>query len=221
MSNRYFGLSSEALLRSTNENSYARSLNQDVGRNSSPSFGQVYCETPVVERYEDIIMNPAATKPGANAPDFVKKIDDAVGATGLYLWSFPANKQTDLFFIYQINHSWKEGSELRPHIHWGQTVVESGKHVTWQFEYTIINVDEVCTPSTVLTIQPVCPTARTHIISHFTPIDATGKKISCVMPCRLSRVPTGVNESTQGATLLSFDLHHIVSTMGSSDWGTK
>lgn len=211
MSNHYFG---------NFENPYAAALNQYVDAFSSPQFTNVYCETPVVERWEDHQINPMTGKPGASAPDLVKRIDDGMGSTGISLWSFPSNKNSDLHFLAQLPHAWAEGTAINIHIHWGTPTNEPGTVVHWQFEYDLLDIGDTCANSTVLNIAPACPAARTHTLSSFGYIDMTGKKISCIIPCRLSRVP-GANEYTQGATLLGIDFHIRLNTIGSATETSK
>jgi hypothetical protein len=118
------------------------------------------------------------------------------GSTGPEIWYFRNNSQLEaMSFTVQLPHTWKEGSDIFPHLHWSPKASKAG-NVEWKLEYTWQNYDPVTpqvfpaiTTNTVVSTGPF--TAKTHLITSLTPgnagIDGTGKKISSILICRLTR----------------------------------
>lgn len=69
------------------------------------------------------------TRGGGSAPSLAQYRD------GIYLYSFPSNLQKDVFANFHIDHDFKRGSKLYPHIHWSTNTTSTGT-VRWGFEYT-------------------------------------------------------------------------------------
>jgi hypothetical protein len=61
-----------------------------------------------------------------------------------------------------------------------------------------------------------------HYIAGFPSVDATGKKISSILMCRLFRNSTNAADTYGGnAALLSFDIHYEIDAIGSRLQYTK
>lgn len=152
-------------------------------------------------------------------------LDYLNGSTGPQIWYFRNNQGVEaMSFTVQLPHSWKEGTDIFPHLHWTPRNTGSG-NVEWNFEYTWVNYDPVTqqvfpnhTTETVVSTGPF--TARTHNISALTPsnegISGSGKKISSILVCRLWR-----NSSNSADTygndvgVLFVDFHFQVDSWGS------
>jgi hypothetical protein len=149
------------------------------------------------------------------------------GSTGPQIWYFRDNGTMEaMSFTVQLPHSWKEGTTIYPHLHWTPKASESG-NVEWNFEYTWANYDAVTTQvfpaistSTVVATGPF--TANSHLISALTPanagLDASGKKISSILICRLWRNSSNSNDTYNDyAGLLFVDFHIQVDSWGSRE----
>lgn len=124
--------------------------------------------------------------------------------------------------ILQMPHSWKQGSGIKPHVHWTKSTSAAG-NVYWRLEYQIASVNGVFPGSwTTLNTTTTSPvnsddnTADRHLISDFGTISMAGHTASCMLKCRVSRIGGDVLD-TYGADakLLEFDIHYLVDSLGS------
>lgn len=154
-------------------------------------------------------------------------LDYLNGSTGPQIWYFRNNQGVEaMSFTVQLPHSWKEGTDIFPHLHWTPRYTGTG-NVEWNFEYTWVNYDPVTpqvfpnhTTETVVASGPF--TGRSHKISALTSnnigIDGTGKKISSILVCRLWR-----NSSNSADTygndvgVLFVDFHIMIDSWGSRE----
>lgn len=210
--NNYFGVGSS--------NPYSVILNQNVSKLSSPSFYLPTCETPILgDRWEDLNVAPFSTSLGPNIrpPNVVKFKDNGAGSEGVYLYGFDETKEEEVFFSVQLPHSWKEGSDIKPHVHFVVTT-QTATTITWNLEYTWQDINGVYGNTTILSASPPCPASHTHTIGHLGTISGAGKKISSILVCRLSRSASGY---VGNALLLSVDFHIQLNTIGSSQETSK
>lgn len=202
-------------------NPYADSLDQSVSKFSSPVFTYPSCETPLLgDRWEDLNVAPFSTSLGPNVrpPSVVKFKDNGAGSTGSYLYGFDETKEQEVFFSVQLPHAWKEGSDLRPHVHF-TTPTQTATTITWGLEYTWQNIGSGAYGNTsILTNAVACPIAYTHTIGSLGTISGVGKKISSILICRLFRATGGY---VGDALLLSVDFHIQLDTIGSTNETSK
>ena len=125
--------------------------------------------------------------------------------------------------IAQLPHAWKEGSALKPHVHWTKTSSAAG-NVLWRLDYEIVNNGEVATLAYGSQIESSLPVAGTPdnntdkeiLITSLGEIDMSGILISGHLIWRLARVG-GDAADTYGADarLLEFDIHFEIDSRGS------
>lgn len=148
-------------------------------------------------------------------------------ATTGYL-EFPATGTTTIAIHPQMPHAWKQGSVVRPHVHWRKKTAGAGD-VVWQLEYEWTDVWEVATDSyTTLTVSEVAEagrddgTAKRHLLSSFGEIDMTGFKVSVMGMLRLSRLGNDAADTYGGVVQLKeIDIHYLVDSLGSEQLYTK
>lgn len=171
---------------------------------------------PSINRWDDLNVGASAVRaPGIADPGF---------STAYAAWLFDGNATTEtLLFNFQLPHAWLEGSSISPHVHWAKSTSAAG-NVRWVLDYKWASLGSVIDSSwTQLTVAaPVADTADTNtafkqLLSSFGSIDATGRKISDVFICKLSRVPTHADD-TYGADalMLFFDIHVKIDSLGST-----
>lgn len=169
-------------------------------------------------QWDDMKASATAINPPGAASD-----PDRESTSGLLLFSASG---TELVFIFmQMPHSWVEGSEISPHVHWTKTTSASGD-VAWRLRYKHFPIGEVGDSSwTDMGIvsdtvggTPDNDTANEHLISSFGDIDMTGKGLSDCILYELSRVG-GDSADTYGADarLLEFDVHFQMDKFGSEE----
>jgi hypothetical protein len=133
-------------------------------------------------------------------------------------------------FLIQLPHSWKEGTDLRPHIHWLQ---QSSNMPNWLIAYkwyakaasTVISTD--WTGHTFSKYGDNAFTYSTgviHQLTGFSNIDATGKGFSdCLHICLWrdsgndSGEFTGADPSSLDEHVLEFDIHYEVDSFGTDE----
>lgn len=211
MTNRYFG-------NVDAENPYAKILNQGVSTYSNPIFKFVNCETPIITRYEDLNVAPFTTSLGPSIrPPLITKVgDDGAGSEGTYLYAFEEGKTQEIFFTCQLSHSYREGTDLKPHCHIMIPTIQANSIIDFGLEYTFINVNDTMTNTTILSnALPSPDTALKHSVHSLGVISGVGKKISAILVCRLFRKNVVANSYTSPVYLLSFDFHYQISTIGS------
>lgn len=114
----------------------------------------------------------------------------------------------------QMPHAWKEGSIIKPHVHWRKKTEGAG-NVVWQLEYEFAGVGSAfadsfntATVSSPISATPDDGSALVHLISSFGEINMSGHKLSTMGVLKLSRLGGDGGDTYAGvAQLLEFDIH--------------
>lgn len=142
--------------------------------------------------------------------------------TGLLL--FDAAAIETIGVLAQLPHAWKEGSDIKPHVHWAKTSDAAGD-VVWSLRYKWFNIGEVQPAwSSVLTATDVAAADATQkqMISTFPLISGAGKTISSLFLCQIGRLATdGGDDYAADALLYEFDIHYQSDSGGSIAEFTK
>jgi hypothetical protein len=168
-------------------------------------------------RWDDIIVPCNALIGGASAPD----LTTFQGTIQLY--TFDGGSTTEeVMGVIELPHDYKEGTDLRPHIHWSPSNTAGG-NVKWQLTYTRASKDGTFpATSTISVTAAVGTTALVHLANEFTVITGTGFKIGDIIAFRLFRDPTDVADTYgSDAFLLSLGIHYKVDSTGSVNVFTK
>ena len=117
----------------------------------------------------------------------------------------------------QLPHSYLEGSDIDPHIHW---VAEdnTGGNVQWQLTYSWANIDAAFPAATTSNITAAAAVVTDeHEMSSFSDIDGTGKTISSMLLCSLKRNSSNALDTYNGksAYFIEVDFHYEADTIGS------
>lgn len=122
---------------------------------------------------------------------------------------FPQNDPDEIaYIIMQLPHEWKEGSELRPHIHYIQDEAEVP---VFKMEYRWTNNGAAPAGSfTTLTqngLKFIYVSGSLMQVATFPAIDGTGKTLSSILEVKLYRDDNVVS----GAVLVKeFDVHYQI-----------
>ena len=139
-------------------------------------------------------------------------------ADGLFAFAFEATNADDesLHFVAQLPHSYKEGTDIVPHVHWMPSTTNAGS-VVWELEYIWVNVNGTTPGSTSVTVTDAGDgTALKQQKAIFAAIDGTGKTISSVLTGRLTRLTSDPGDDFTGIAYgLEIDFHHQINTIGS------
>ncbi len=176
----------------------------------------------VETRWDDIrVPLESSNVLGVNAPDYTQLATDGAGSQGVYAYAFDAAAEEEVFFAIQLPHSYKEGSTLRPHLHWIKGVTASaapGWCVVWGLEYWRSNVNQAFPANTTtMRITSTCTVApNVQQIASFGDITASDATVSHMIMCRLFRDATnGGDTFTADASVLEFDVHFEMDAAGS------
>lgn len=167
----------------------------------------------------------ATTRQGTKDPDFTRFKDNGSGSQGVFAYLFDKNTEEELYFIAQMPHTWKQGSNIEAHVHWYPTVNGSaGTDVSWGMEYIWSNIGEVFGNTTIIygDINYLSETlvADKHYLTELGTIDATGKTFSSILVCRVFRDATsagGTDDYDADAGLLEIDFHYQIDSLGSNE----
>lgn len=173
--------------------------------------------------YDDLRVPLTAVQTGGlSDPDWIQIQDDGSGSTGVYTYHFDQNTEEEVFFIVQLPHSWKEGTNIIPHVHWCPTNTNTGS-VVWALEYTWADVGDAFGNTSTLTVTDAADgTTNKHQIADLGNIDGTGKTLSSMLICRLYRdAGNGSDTYNADAAALEIDFHYEINTLGSREEYTK
>jgi len=147
---------------------------------------------------------------GAAAPDRIT----FGGAGTIEIYGFAPGES--VFGTIQFPHTYKEETDIEPHIHFCPTTADVG-NLKWELEYYWLNVggSAAGSPTTITTEVQTSGTAWVSAIAGFDAVVGTGKLISSQLVFRLGRVAASSDEFTGDGALMEFDCHHKVDAMGS------
>lgn len=179
--------------------------------------------------WDDLLINTGVFSfLGANDPT-LSAWQPAGSGTTFRVYKF--QKNDEVFFSCQLPHTYKEGSDIRAHIHWtpcDRGAVESGNYVGWKLDYSWCNINDGTFPaSATIDMSDTCTGQDDYheVSAGLTNLSGTSKKISSMISCRLYRSDTGGDDTWAGATaatspaILQFDFHHEIDTEGSrQEW---
>ncbi|MGL5709971.1 MAG: hypothetical protein ACRCW9_03905 [Cetobacterium sp.] len=127
----------------------------------------------------------------------------------------------------EILHWVKEGSVLKPHIHWATNGINvDNRYVKWELEYTIANGGgvEAFPNSTLISAETLIPanTAdRTHFITGFPDISIPALKIGAILCYNIKRIASTGTAPTSNPFGLQVSSHCTVDSLGSRGLFTK
>ena len=176
--------------------------------------------------WDDLRTPVSALKvPTANAPTWT-----AYNGTQLLGFSYQAveGNEEEIYFSVQLPHSYKEGSDITPHVHWvpNEDTTDDPEVVRWGLEYEWQNINGTFAgTTTIYAEESMTDRSDDHIMTNFAAIDGTGKTISSMITCRLFRNSSHANDTYDSGTalalLLEIDFHFEKDQIGSRLISTK
>lgn len=166
--------------------------------------------------WKDINVGGISLKQGATAPDPIN-----LDTTSIQVYAFDGATLTEeVSGAFELQHDYKEGTNIVPHIHWYTTDTGAG-NVKWQLEYYIKSGTSEYTGTTSVTTAAT-GTAWEEIRSDFPAITGTNFTIGMQIHFRLFRDPTDAADTyASDAALGTFGIHYEVDTVGSRQISTK
>lgn len=150
------------------------------------------------------------------------------GSQGVFAAWFDKNLEEEVYFMVQMPHGWKEGTDIYPHVHWSTKYDMGSTKVQWGLEYTWANVGDDVGVTTMITgntpIAACLPaTAFKHLLTPLPTMSGAGKTLSSMIICRLYRDADAgsADDFGQDAGLFEIDFHYQIDSDGSRDQFTK
>jgi len=168
-----------------------------------------------------------------NPPTFAQFKDDGDSSVGVFTYSFAdeavAGNEEQLYFAVQLPHTYKEGTDIKAHVHWTPAVSGgANEFVKWGLEYTWADMDGTFSNTTIITSDAssaatatksgdVTLTAGKHYFTDIGTISGTGKIVSSMLICRLFRNSSHDDDDlAQAAFLFEMDFHFEIDLAGGS-----
>ncbi len=165
--------------------------------------------------WADLMFSASALKGALDPPT------SAIVVGGIYGWRFDAAKAADLQGSFEIQHDYKEGTDIDFHVHWSPTTTNTG-NIVWGIEYSIAVLGATFPATTTITKLIAAPgVVNRHILTDVAKISGTGLKIGTVAIFRVYRQNGGTDTFTGNAFLHSLGVHYQVNTIGSRTELTK
>ena len=143
--------------------------------------------------------------------------------TGVYAQRFSATQDNVVAFEVQLPHSYTEGTDLKPHLHWASATATASGTVTWKLTYTIANRGGVFPVPVDLSGTYTfdgTELAFEHQITSLGTIPGAELGVSAVLIGTLTRMAS-LDTYADPVFGLSFDIHHQQDSLGSDAEFTK
>jgi hypothetical protein len=151
---------------------------------------------------EDLRFPATAINPPGASADPARNLSDGS-------LEFSASITNTLAFFVQLPHDWVEGTPVYAHVHWQPNSTNTG-NVLWRLEYSCANIDGTFPVATVVDkVVASSGVVARHQLDNIATIPMTGKTVSCMLKCILSRIGgDGLDTFTSTAKLLEIDFHY-------------
>jgi len=209
---------------SYDDNDLIIDFSNDGAKNVKLNCGEEKTIELIESVWDDLRIVPGAFDFAGNADPSI--VNWQPGGTGTTFKIYKFEKNDEAFFTCQMPHSYKLGTDLKPHIHWTPCErgnEESGNTVGWKFDYSIADIGEAFSSSTTIDLSDTCTGIDDyHEITQSGTINGSGiTSVSAMLICRIYRTDTGADDTWVGATtaqspgLLEVDIHFEIDTLGS------
>lgn len=195
------------ILDDSNNITKAGDLDVDCGANNT---------IELIQSVYDDLRTPVGSVKGAGA---FPPTDTAYRGSYILAFSTGPNNESIQFSV-QLPHTYKEGTNIVPHLHWTIPTAGSGagaENVKWDFTYSWANINSAFPVQTsdTITIDVQNDSANDHMMDNFSTISGAGKGISSMLLCSLTRDISVANDYAHDVYFLEFDFHYQVNTLGS------
>jgi hypothetical protein len=131
--------------------------------------------------------------------------------------AFSSTLENDVQCIAQMPHAWREGTAIRPHLHWeAGTGFTAGQAVVWAMSWRWRNNGDTLTAMTTSTVTATPSHTLALMITVFPEIAGVNKDISSIIDIEISRLATATGDNMAATAILKeFDIHYRVDSLGS------
>lgn len=171
--------------------------------------------------WRDFNFAAVALGAAASAPDLIQ-----VRGGMLFMRGFDGNSTTEqLFGTLELDHMWKEGSVIKPHVHWMATTAASG-NVVWRLTWAVTDPTlPVLSAEQAIYSQPAAAAGEWKTVFTALPdIALSAYHIGAQLTYRLWRYPNnpdGLDTYPDDAVVETFGFHIEQDTIGSREVAHK
>ena len=153
--------------------------------------------------------------PPGKQPGIVNFVDEAGADTGIATFGLAVGEGLSGFF--EIQHDYKEGSNITFHVHWQGIAVPAGgtDNVQFQLTYTVSKNNETLDAVTVITAETAINVRYDSKVTAFTIITGTNFNIEDQFIFTLERIAASADEYGGEALIQTVGIHYEVNTVGS------
>ncbi len=161
--------------------------------------------------YNDLFVDGLNLRAGATDPPTF-----AVFSGGVWGSRFDNGAAYSAHGTIEMQHDYKDGSNLEFHVHWSPTTTNTG-NIRWGLEYTVANVNSTFgATTTVYAVQAGAGVVNRHQILNIVTISGTGLTAGAVIMFRIFRDGANAADTFTGnAFLLRCAVHYECDKIGS------
>ena len=167
--------------------------------------------------WDDLQVNLSSVRlPASGAPTWT-------AYKGGFVLSFSKTADNKIYFLGQLPHSYKQGSDIEMHLHLAYPNAGVGD-IRWNFTHSWANMGDDFPAETPATKDIASPNdADNHQYADIADMTGTGKQISSVLICSLEREGSdAVNDDYDDVVYLTaLDFHFQKDTVGSREEAAK
>jgi hypothetical protein len=138
---------------------------------------------------------------GVADPTLVQVQTDGAGSIGVYSMGFSNTAQQELFFAAQLPHSFAQGADLKPMLHWAPSDAGGGR-VIWGIEYSWANMAGAFPLTKTLEVTSTAVGSLAHISVQLGVMTASGFAIASGMLMRVYRKAADVNDDYSATAIM-------------------
>lgn len=173
--------------------------------------------------WKDINMGAGVLSgPPGLQPGIVNFVDENGADTGIATFGLAVGE--GLSGAFEIQHDYKEGSDITFHVHWqGIAAPTETDKVQFQLTYTVAseNTSETLDAVTIITAESDFDTQYESLKTDFTVITGTNFEIGDQFLFTIERIAASANEYGGEALLETVGIHYEIDTIGSRAITTK
>jgi hypothetical protein len=160
--------------------------------------------------FDDVYIGAHSLHAGATPPTWT------VWNGTLYAPEFIDAATTDLHGSFEVLHDYKDGTDLKFHLHWSPSTTNAG-NCKWGLDYSIVNIDGTFASPTTVTITPAASgVVRKHSLTDLATITGTGLVKGAIIDFRIYRLGLDAADTFTGSAYLhNVGMHYEIDKLGS------
>jgi hypothetical protein len=144
------------------------------------------------------------------------------GATAMRQYSFSANTEQEVFFVFHVPHDYVPGTAIHFHAHWSNAAATPNTgNVVWGFDYSFAKGfnQEAFPAMTAITVTQASPATRyQHMVAETTAVTIATMEVDGLILVRGYRKAADAADTCTDAVFLhTMDIHYQSSNMATKN----